>query len=220
MKMEIGCGARIRTSTDGGTSTSGTTSETTVDPREKRTTWVGSIPRRQDRISCFGSPPITAGPSTSSRGSGLGSRVGYHTESYLYLEVQCGRRPAPIAVRPPSNGGECLSRLVRSSRRAPRGETVRRIRPRLLAGRLSPVHRRLEDGPLRDGDLLVPLLLLPRVRREDVQGCRLRGRKTRDTGRRRPGRGACDSGDGRRDHRRRPARCRRAHLPLHPPPEG
>src|SRR5207249_4350985 len=50
-----------------------------------------------------------------------------------------------------SNGGECLSRLVRSSRRAPRGETVRRIRPRLLAGRLSPVHRRLEDGPLRDG---------------------------------------------------------------------
>src|SRR5712692_82802 len=110
------------------------------------------------------------------REEAISDREPDHGGSYLYLEVQVRRRAgSPLPSDRPSRGGESLSRLAPSSRRAPRGETFRRIRSRLPSGRVPPVHGRLEDGPLRHGDLLLPLLLLPGVGREDVQGRRVRG---------------------------------------------
>src|SRR6266581_1404315 len=135
--------------------------------------------------------------------------------AYLYLEVRLEEGPS----EGPRPDHEPLSPEVRSTARATRGASLRRVRPRQPARRMPPVHGRREDGPLRHRRVLVPLLLLPGVGREDVQGRRLRRREARDAGRGRPGGGPRDPGDGRGDHRRRPARCGRANVPLHPNPE-
>src|SRR2546426_1006232 len=135
---------------------------------------------------------------------------------YLYLEVRRTAARIYFAVRVPPAVREPLCPQLGSSTRAPRGASVRWVRPRQAPGRMPSVHGRIEDGPLCHGHLLVPLLLLPRLGREDVQGRRVRGREARHAGRRRPGGSPSDRGDWRGNHGRRPPRRGRADVPLHP----
>ena len=97
------------TSTDGGISTSGITSGTTVDPFEKRTTSVERIPRRAGRNCSAAWPRSTGGPNRSSRGGEPGSRVssrgripplrGTRRSSFHLADGGRLPRPAPLSHR-------------------------------------------------------------------------------------------------------------------------
>src|SRR2546430_6395391 len=118
------------------------------------------------------------GPSTSDGGLPPEGRTGVRAapgpdrdpdrlDSYPHLEVR-------FHVGDGEGGsfrvgvGNVYPPLVGSSVRATRGTALRRIRPGRPPRRMPAVHRWVGDGPPRHGDLLLPLLLLSRLGREDV----------------------------------------------------
>src|SRR3989440_7400932 len=204
------------TSTDGGTSTSGITSGRTDGRRGRRTTSVAWTRSPPGPISCAGWPSTTGKRSRNSPGGGPGSKASLRR----LIPPLRGTFSSWGRWFAPPRGGECLSPFVGSSTRAPRAAALRRIRPRRPPGRMPAVHGRVQDGPLRHGHLFLPLFLLPRLGREDVQGRRLRGREARHAGRGRPRGGPRHPRDRRGDHGRRPPRRGRTDVPVHPPPEG
>src|SRR6266705_5171369 len=216
--MEIGAARVFAISTGGGTSTSGTTSGRTDGRRGRRTTSVAWTRSPLGPISCAGWPSTTGRRSRNSRGGGPESKASLRR----LIPPLRGTFPSPCppVCSPLRRGGECLSPFVGSSTRATPGTALRRIRPRRPPGRMPAVHGRGEDGPLRHRHLLLPLLLLSRLGREDVQGRRLRGREARHAGRGRPRGGQGHPRDRRGDHGRRPLRRGRTDVPVHPPPEG
>src|SRR6266480_4601722 len=217
MKWRSAAALAFATSTDGGTSTSGITSGRTDGRRGRRITSVAWTRSPPGPISCAGWPSTTGRRSRNSPGGGPGSKASLRRLIPPLRGTFSSR--GPWSASPLLRGGECLSPFVGSSTRASPGAALRRIRPRRPPGRMPAVHGRGEDGPLRHGPLFLPLFLLSRLGREDVQGRRLRGREARHEGRGRPRGGPGHPGDRRGDHRRRPPRRGRTDLPVHPPPE-
>ena len=86
--------------------------------------------------------------------------------------------------------------------------------------RMQALHRRIQDGPLRDRPLQVELLLLPRVPREEGarRHVRQRGQGVHRRGDHRGGRGNGCHRHG--DHRRGPPPGHGSHDPYDTPPQG
>src|SRR3989442_297194 len=190
--MEIGCGARVR-DFDGRRYFYFWHYERTNGRSVRKEDYIGRVDSDSARSDLLrrmavkegrlGLGPV--GPSTSDGGLPPEGRTGVRAapgpdrdpdrlDSYPHLEVR-------FHVGDGEGGsfrvgvGNVYPPLVGSSVRATRGTALRRIRPGRPPRRMPAVHRWVEDGPLRHGDLLLPLLLLSRLGREDVQGRRLRG---------------------------------------------
>src|ERR671937_2494678 len=151
MKWRLAAAPGCGISTDGGTSTSGTTNATMAIPRGRRTPSAGSILRRRDRTSCVGWPPTTGGRKGNSPAGGRGSRPSSPRIPPL-LEVRRSepRRPRPRTVaepgRPAGAGQPSLDVPQRLGRR----------QARRLDSRLGRARDRGHGGEADDQEEAVP----------------------------------------------------------------
>src|SRR5712692_8066619 len=172
MKWRSGAGLASGISTVAGTSISGITNGRTVGRRGKKTTSAASTRKGHGPTSCGGSPPTIGRRNSSSPDAGRESRASSPLRIPLLRGTTPPRRVQALPL--PTATGEPLSLVVDSSARASRGPSIRRIRSRHIARGLPSVHGRVEDGLVRHRPLLFPLLLLPRLGRENVPRRRLR----------------------------------------------